>query len=84
MKKNPAFRNDGDLIRGTIRSLGSDTFYPRAQAFLRGLGAAAQPFLKDTARRDPNPKVRERAGELVGGGHGWSGGSRSSTGMFKR
>jgi serine/threonine-protein kinase len=84
MKKNPSFRTDGDLIRGTIRALASDTFYPRAQAFLRGLGVAAKPFLRDSARRDPNPKVRERAGELVGGGHGWSGGSRSSTGMFKR
>ena len=84
MKKNPGFRTDGDLIRGAIHALGSDAFYPRAQAFLRGLGAAAQPFLKDSARRDPNPKVREHAGELVGGGHGWSSGSRSSTGMFKR
>jgi eukaryotic-like serine/threonine-protein kinase len=84
MKKNPAFRTDGDLIRGAIRSLVSDPVTPRAQSFLRGLGPAAQPFLKEAARRDPSPKVRERAGELVGGGHGWSGGARSSTGMFKR
>ncbi|HZL16914.1 MAG TPA: protein kinase [Polyangia bacterium] len=84
MKKNPAFRTDGDLIRGAIRALVSDTAYPRAQALLRGLGAAALPFLEDSARRDPSSKVRQRAGELVGGGHVWSGGRRSSTGMFKR
>jgi eukaryotic-like serine/threonine-protein kinase len=84
IKKNRAFRTDGDLIRGAIAALVSDAAYPRAQAFLRGLGAAAVPFLKDAARRDPSPRVRERAGELLGGGHGGSHVSRSSSGMFKR
>jgi tetratricopeptide (TPR) repeat protein len=84
MTKNPAFRTDGDLIRGAIRSLVSDTVYPRAQSFLRGLGAAAMPFIKEAVRRDLSPKVRQRASQLLGGGRAWSGGSGSSTGMFKR
>jgi tetratricopeptide (TPR) repeat protein len=87
VRLNPELKTDGDLIRGTIRSLASDRGYPRAQAFLRGLGAPATPFIKEAAHQDPNPRVRERASEILGGGRGggWSGGGRqASSGVFKR
>jgi eukaryotic-like serine/threonine-protein kinase len=86
VRKNPALKSDGDLIRGAIRSLASDRGYPRSQAFLRGLGAPAQPFLKEASHRDPSPKVRERAAELLGGNRSWGTGSRthSSSRIFKR
>ena len=87
VRLNPELKTDGDLIRGTIRSLASDRGYQRSQTFLRGLGAPALPFIKEAARRDPNPRVRERAGEILGGGRGggWSGGGRqASSGVFKR
>ncbi|MES1208814.1 MAG: protein kinase [Pseudomonadota bacterium] len=93
VRKNPAFRTDGDLIRGVIRSLANDHGYERSQSFLRGLGPAATPYLKEAARRDPNARVRERAAELLGRGtdrgERWggahSGGAHSSPGlMFKR
>ena len=57
----------------------------RSQAFLRSLGPPATPFIKEAAARDPSPKVRERAAELLGSsGRGW--GSRPSSGgtMFRR
>jgi serine/threonine-protein kinase len=86
VRLNPALKTDGDLIRGAIRSLVSDRGYDKSQAFLRSLGPAATPFIKDAARRDPSPKVRERASELLeGGGRGWGGGSRqASSSLFKR
>ena len=87
VRLNPELKTDGDLIRGTIRSLASDRGYPRSQIFLRSLGAPALPFIKEAARRDPSPRVRERAGEILGGGRGggWSGGGRqASSGVFKR
>jgi hypothetical protein len=83
---NPGFKSDGDLIRGAIRSLANDRGYDRSQAFLRGLGGAATPLVKEAAHHDPNPKVRQRAAELLeGGGRGW-GGSRqaSSASVFRR
>jgi tetratricopeptide (TPR) repeat protein len=83
---NPGFKTDGDLIRGAIRALANDRGYERSQAFLRSLGGAATPLVKEAARHDPNPKVRQRAAELLeGGGRGW-GGSRqaSSTSVFRR
>lgn len=89
VRKNPGFRTDGDLIRGVIKSLANDRGYERSQSFLRGLGPAATPYLKEAARRDPNARVRERAAELLGRGgergERW-GGARSSGGglMFKR
>ncbi len=79
VRKNPALKADPDLIKGAIRSLVSDRGYDRSQAFLRGLGQPAMPFIKEAAARDPSPKVRERAAELLGSsGRGW--GSRSSSG----
>jgi serine/threonine-protein kinase len=86
VRLNPKLRTDGDLIRGAIRSLSNDRGYERSQAFLRGLGGAATPFVKEAARHDPSPKVRQRAAELLeGGGRGW-GGSRqaSSASVFRR
>ncbi len=84
MRKNPAFRADGDLIRGAIRSLASDSGSRRSQAFLRGLGAPAQPFLKEASERDPSPKVRQRAAEILGAKRNSGGGSRASSSLFKR
>ena len=84
VRKNPALKSDADLIKGAIRSLVSDRGYDRSQAFLRSLGQPATPFIKEAAARDPSPKVRERAAELLSGsGRGW--GSRPSSGsMFRR
>jgi serine/threonine-protein kinase len=84
VRKNPGLKADPDLIRGAIRSLASDRGYDRSQNFLRGLGQPAMPFIKEAAARDPSPKVRERASELLGSsGRGW--GSRGSSGsVFRR
>jgi len=87
VRKNPALKSDPDLIKGAIRSLVSDRGFERSQAFLRSLGPPAMPFIKEAAAHDGSPKVRERAGELLGGrGGGWTtGGSRpSGGGMFHR
>jgi len=85
VRKNPALKSDPDLIKGAIRSLVSDRGYERSQAFLRSLGQPATPFIKEAAARDPNPKVRDRAAELLGGsGRGWGGGRSSSGSMFHR
>jgi serine/threonine-protein kinase len=86
VRKNPSFRTDADLIRGVIRSLVADRGYERSQSFLRGLGPGAVPYLKEATRRDPSPKVRERAAELLPGGSGGGRGatSRSGGGMFSR
>ncbi|HVZ71133.1 MAG TPA: protein kinase [Polyangia bacterium] len=89
VRKDPALKSDADLIRDAIASLASDAAYERAQALLHGMGAAATPFLKEAARHDANPKVRERAAELLEGGGrsswSWSGGRASSGGsVFHR
>ncbi len=87
VRLNPELKTDGDLIRGVLRSLASDRGYERSQSFLRGLGAAAVPFIKEAARRDPNPRVRQRAAELLDGGRGssWSGGGhQASSSLFRR
>ena len=85
IRLNPAFKTDGDLIRGAIRSLANDRGYERSQAFLRGLGPPATPFVKEAARRDPNPKVRQRAAELLeGGGRSWGSGRQANSSVFKR
>ena len=71
IRKNPTFRTDGDLIRGAIRSLANDRGYERSQAFLRGLGPAATPYLKEAARRIPTPAcVSARPSSLGRGGAG--------------
>jgi len=86
VRKNPALKSDPDLIKGVIRSLVSDRGYDRSQAFLRSLGPAATPFIKEAAAHDGSPKVRERAAELLAGsGRGWGGGHSSSGGsVFHR
>ena len=87
VQKDPAPKSDPDLIKGAIASLVSDRGYERSQAFLRSLGPAATPFVKTAAQRDGNPKVRDRAAEILDrGGRGWSGRSLSSSGgsVFKR
>ena len=92
VRLNPELKTDGDLIRGAIRSLVSDRGYQRAQTFLRSLGAPALPFIKEAARRDPNPRVRQRAVGAPGrrsgrqfGSSSWSGGGRqASSSVFKR
>jgi eukaryotic-like serine/threonine-protein kinase len=84
IRLNPEFRTDGDLVRGAIRSLANDRGYEKSQAFLRGLGGAATPFVKEAASRDPNPKIRQRAAELLGGGQRSGGGRQASSSLFKR
>ena len=84
VRKNPGLKSDPDLIKGAIRSLVSDRGYDRSQSFLRSLGPAAMPFIKEAAAHDGSPKVRERAAELLGGGRGWSGGHSSSGSVFHR
>jgi serine/threonine-protein kinase len=89
--KDPALRSDPDLIKAALRSLSSDRGYERSQAFLRSLGQPAMPFIRDAARRDPSPKVRDRAAELLAGGggsrsasRGWTSRSSSGGSLFKR
>jgi hypothetical protein len=89
VRKNPALKADPDLIKAVIQSLISDQAYERSQAFLRSLGAAAVPFLKEAAHHDTHPRVRERAAELLPGEgrspFSWTSSSRSSSGpVFRR
>jgi len=88
IRKNPALKSDGDLVNAVIESLASDKTYDRSQAFLRGLGPAATPFLKDAAHRNPNAKVRERAAEVLQGAGGqrsaFGSSSHSSSSLFHR
>ena len=88
--KDPALRSDPDLIKAALRSLSSDRGYERSQAFLRSLGQPALPFIREAAHRDPSPKVRDRAAELLAGGggmrsaRGWSSSRSSGGSLFKR
>jgi hypothetical protein len=89
LKKDPSLKSDPDLAKGIIRSLASDRGYERSQALLRSMGEPAMPFVREAARQDPSPKVRERAGELLGGarggGRGWAPAhSSSGSSMFRR
>ncbi len=88
IRKNPALRSDGDLVNAVIDSLGSDKTYDRSQAFLRGLGSAATPFLKEAAHHHASAKVRQRAAEVLqssGGGRSAFGSSAgSSSSLFRR
>ena len=67
VRKDPALKADPDLIKGTIRSLANDHGYERSQTFLRSLGQPATPFIREAAQRDGNPRVRERAADLLNG-----------------
>jgi len=88
--KDPALKSDPDLIKAALRSLSSDRGYERSQAFLRSLGQPALPFIREAAHRDPSPKVRDRAAELLAGGggmrsaRGWSSSRSSGGSLFKR
>jgi tetratricopeptide (TPR) repeat protein len=89
VRKDPGLKADADLIRDAIAALAGDQNYERAQAFLRSLGAPATPFVKEAARHDPNPKIKERAAELLEGGgrspFSWSSSHSSSSGsVFHR
>jgi serine/threonine-protein kinase len=80
VRKNPALKGDGDLVNAVIESLANDNSYDRSQAFLRGLGSAAAPFVKEAARHHASAKVRQRAAEVLQG----SGGTRSAFGSTSR
>ena len=62
----PERKSDPALLNPLIGSLDSDSKGERA-AFLRELGQAARPALRQAARSHPSPKVRARASELLGG-----------------
>jgi serine/threonine-protein kinase len=81
---NPEMKTDPQLIRGVIQSLAGDKTLERSQAFLRGAGATATPVLRDAARHDPSPKVRERSADLLGAGARGSFARSSSSSFFKR
>jgi serine/threonine-protein kinase len=84
-KKDPALRGDPDLVKALIRTLANDRGYERTQAVLRAFGALATPFIREAARQDPNPRVRERASEILGGGgRSWSSSRSSSGSLFRR
>jgi tetratricopeptide (TPR) repeat protein len=76
VRKNPALKGDADLVNAVIQSLASDKTYDRSQAFLRGLGSAATPLVKEAAQHHDSAKVRQRAAEVLQG----SGGTRSAFG----
>ena len=80
VRKNPALKGDGDLVNAVIESLANDNSYDRSQAFLRGLGSPATPFVKEAARHHASAKVRQRAAEVLQG----SGGTRSAFGSSSR
>jgi hypothetical protein len=85
VRKDPALRADPDLVKALLHALANDRGYDRTQAFLRSLGPAAVPFIREAARQDPNPKVRDRAAEILGGGRGaWSSSRSSGSPLFKR
>ena len=88
IRKNPALRSDGDLINAVIESLASDKTFDRSEAFLRGLGSAATPFLKEAAHHHASAKVRQRAAEVLqgagGGRSAFGSSSHSSSSLFRR
>ncbi|HEX3695013.1 MAG TPA: serine/threonine-protein kinase [Polyangia bacterium] len=84
-RANPALKTDPALIKAVVQALGAEKTAERAQAFLRRAGSAATPVIKEAAHRDPNPKVRARAAELLDEGRGRSffgSPSRSSSSSF--
>ncbi len=85
VRKDAALRSDPDLVKALLRSLANDRGYERTQAFLRSLGPPAMPFIREAAKQDPSPKVRDRAAELLSGGRGaWSSSRSSGSSLFRR
>ncbi|HXI58094.1 MAG TPA: serine/threonine-protein kinase [Polyangia bacterium] len=76
---DPALNSDPELLKGVVQSLAGDRSFERSQLFLRRVGAAATPLVKEAARHDPNPKVRERAADILD-----EGGKRSFFGSTQR
>ena len=66
VRLEPGRKSDRALLNPLIASLDTDSKGERA-AFLKELGPAARPALRDAARSHPNAKVRARAADLVGG-----------------
>ena len=60
---DPAYKNDADLIKLVLKGFNTTASYDSTLArFLReDIGAAAKPYLEDTARAHPNAIVRKRA-----------------------
>jgi cytochrome c-type biogenesis protein CcmH/NrfG len=65
IRNDPRRRSDPVLIGHVITSLQEDSFRSTAEDFLRQLGSAAKPRVKEAARGHANPRVRARARELV-------------------
>ena len=85
VRENPSLKSDPDLIKDVIQSFVGDANVARSDAFLRGSGAAATPFLRDAARHDANAKIRTRATALLAESKAprrWS--SRSTSSLFHR
>ena len=80
VQKDPALKSDPDLIKGAIARSSATAGYERRQAFCAAWAPPATPFVKTAAQRDGNPKVRDRAAELLdGGGRGGRAASSSSS-----
>jgi serine/threonine-protein kinase len=62
---DPARKSDTQTIDLVVASLENDRFAPDAETFLRELGAPARAQVKEAAKNHPNPRVRERARDLV-------------------
>ena len=62
---DPERKKDPALINEVIACLQSDKAFDEASAYLRELGPAALPALRDAAKNHPSPHVRTRAAELV-------------------
>ncbi len=60
---DPAYRSDAELIKALLRGFNAKASYDATIArFLReDIGAAAKPYLQETATTHPNPIVRKRA-----------------------
>jgi hypothetical protein len=65
IRNDPERRNDTQTIDLVIGSLESDRFSRDAEDFLRELGAPARAQVKEAAKSHPNPRVRQRARDLL-------------------
>jgi eukaryotic-like serine/threonine-protein kinase len=63
LRLDPSYRTDPELIKTVLRGfITTPSYHDDLAAFLRDdIGAAAQPFLEETARDHPNPVIRSRA-----------------------